>query len=117
MINVKLIEILNAQAALTELAQKKISAITSYNLAKALALINAEVELFNKTRNETVKKYLEEGATEITDADKIKACTEELDALGNNCVTLSCSKLNINEFKETELSASLLLSIMWLLEE
>ena len=117
MINVKLIEILNGHQALAQLAQKETSAIVSYNIAKTIAIINEEIELFNSAKNDTIKKYLEEGASAITNADDIQSCNDELNKLGNNVVTLQCSKINIKDIEKLELPASLLLSIMWLIED
>lgn len=117
MINVKLIEILNGQQALAQLALKEISAVISYNIAKAIAVSNEEIRLFNDVKDNIFKKYLKDGASEITDSYDIQACNNEINELANNTITLQCSKINIKDLEKLELSAGLLYSIMWLIED
>ena len=107
MIKVKISDLLNGTEALQKLAGTDLKAKVAWQVGKLIKAAEAEMQSFNTTRVELIKKYGEknESGELITDdegnckinGEKVTDFSNELNDLINQEVELNASKLNMDE--------------------
>ena len=107
MIKVKISELLNSTEALQKLAGADLKAKLAWQTAKLLKGADAEIQSFNETRMNLIKKYGEkdDNGDLITDekgnckiiAESVEEFSTELNELINSEVELSGNKLRIDD--------------------
>ena len=116
MIKVKISDLLNSTEILQKLAQKEFKAKLSWTIARLLKGAEAEMQNFNETRMNLIKKYGEkdENGELITD-DKgnckiensnLNAFSEELNELVSAEVEINANKIDIGLLEELEFTPS-----------
>lgn len=116
MITVKIENLLNSVETLQKLAQKDFKAKLAWQVARLLKSAEAEIQSFNETRMNLIKKYGEkdENGELITDEngnckilpEGIETFTNELNELIASEVEINANKLDINLFGDTDFTPS-----------
>ena len=106
MITVKIEELLNSVDTLQKLAQKDFKAKLAWQVARLLKGAEAEIQSFNETRMNLIKKYGEkdENGELITDErgnckitpENVETFSNELNELIKTEVELNANKINID---------------------
>lgn len=105
MIQVKIADLLNSTETLQKLAQKDFKAKLAWSIARLLKAAEKEIQDFNETRMNLIKKYGskddqgelitdEKGNCQIPDGE-IETFTTELNDLLNTEVEITASKIDI----------------------
>lgn len=112
MINVKLEELVNATEGLKGLSQKSLKGRCAYTVGKILKSADAEIQSFNETRMELIKKYgekdengelkTEENGNVRIPAEQIEAFSKELRELLDTNVEISANKIKMDDIGEVE---------------
>lgn len=112
MINVKLEELVNATEGLKGLSQKQLKARCAYAVGKILKSADAEIQSFNETRMELIKKYgekddkgelkTEENGNVRIPAEQMEAFSRELRELLDTNVEISANKIKMDDIGEVE---------------
>lgn len=116
MINVKIEDLLNSVETLQKLAQKDFKAKLAWQVARLLKSAEAEIQSFNETRMNLIKKYGEkdENGELITDEqgnckiipESVETFTNELNELIKSEVEINAHKLDINLFGDIDFTPS-----------
>lgn len=112
MITVKISNLLNSTEVLQKLSKTQLKAKTAWQVSKVLKLAEEEMQTFNDTRMEVLKKYAEkdENGELITDEnnnckiipDKISEFNDELTELLENNIELNVNKINIEDLNDID---------------
>ena len=112
MINVKLEDLVNATEGLKGLSQKQLKARCAYAVGKILKSADAEIQSFNETRMELIKKYgekaengelkTEENGNVRIPAEQMEAFSRELRELLDTNVEISANKIKMDDIGEVE---------------
>ena len=113
----KLSQVLEAQAALAQLAGLKMPAHGAYKVSKNLRKLEPEIQSFEEARNKIVANYLEVKDGETVSDDAQKAADGEYKTLLEMEVSVEPHKIKLSDFGNAEVSAAQLLAIEFLLEE
>ena len=116
MIKVKLSDLLNSTDTLSKLSQKDFKAKLAWSIARLLKSAEAEIQSFNETRMNLIKKYGEkdENGELITD-DKgnckinnevVEAFSSELNELMNTEVEINANKIDIKLLEDVDFTPS-----------
>lgn len=116
MINVKIADLLNSTDVLQKLANKELKAKLAWSVSKLLKAADKEIQDFNETRMNLIKKYGEkdESGELITDekgnckiiADNMNTFTTELNELMNADVEINANKILIDDIGDIEFTPS-----------
>ena len=112
MIKIKLQDLLNSTEALQRLAQTSLKARPAFYVAKLLKAADKEIQEFNETRMNLIKKYGEkdENGELITDENQnckipdqdISNFTQELNDLAATEVEINANKLRIDDLETVD---------------
>ena len=109
MIKIKVQELVNSTAALQKLSNMSLKAKLAWQVARLLKAADAEIQVFNETRMNLLKKYGEKDENDklITDEKgNCKIVTGETEAFSNELNELLNTKIEINsnplKFSEIE---------------
>lgn len=112
MITVKISNLLNSTEVLQKLSKTQLKAKTAWQVSKVLKLAEEEMQTFNDTRMEVLKKYAEkdENGELITDEnnnckiipEKISEFNDELTELLDNEIELNVNKINIEDLNDID---------------
>ena len=116
MIKVKIADLINGTDALRKLSEKDFKAKTAWAIARLLKAAEVEIQSFNETRMELIKKYGEkdENGKLITDENNnckilpasIEAFSNELNELIMTEVEINANKIDFATLENTELTPS-----------
>ena len=116
MIKVKISDLLNSTETLQKLAQKDFKAKLAWSIARLLKSAEAEIQGFNDTRMNLIKKYGEkdENGELITDEkgnckignEVLTEFTTELNDLINEEVEINANKIKIELLEEIDFTPS-----------
>ena len=116
MITVKIENLLNSVDTLQKLSQKDFKAKLAWQVARLLKSAEAEIQSFNETRMNLIRKYGEkdENGELITDEngnckiipEDIETFTNELNELITSEVEINANKLDINLFGDIDFTPS-----------
>ena len=119
--NITLKEIINAQAALAELATFKFKGKAGYDNAKLLKRCGEELELCTKARQVTIEKYgvfdKEKGGYTFPTLEGQKAMQAESEELMATPVVLECSKLLFADVAEHSPTTGFWAALDWAIAE
>lgn len=112
MISITLEELVNSTDALRELSQKNLRARASYHAGKILKAAEAEMQSFNETRMELIRKYAEkdengelksneDGNVNIM-KEHLATFTQELNELLAANVEINAEPINIDDIENVE---------------
>ena len=112
MIKIKIQDLLNSTEALQKLAQTSLKARPAFYVSKMLKAADKEIQEFNETRMNLIKKYGEkdENGELITDENQnckipdaeIATFSEELNELVNTEVEINANKLKIEDLENVD---------------
>ena len=116
MINVKISELLNSTETLQKLSQKDFKAKLAWSIARLLKAAETEIQSFNDTRMNLIKKYGEkdESGELITDEkgnckiepNAIESFSNELNELLNTEVEINVNKIKVDQLEEVDFTPS-----------
>ena len=116
MITVKISELLNSTETLQKLSQKDFKAKLAWSIARLLKAAEAEIQSFNDTRMNLIKKYGEkdENGELITDesgnckiqADDVDIFGKELNELVESEVEINANKIKMNLLEDIDFTPS-----------
>lgn len=116
MIKVKISELLNSTETLQKLAQKDFKAKLAWSIARLLKSAETEIQSFNETRMNLIKKYGEKDENDelITDEngnckivpDSISTFTAELNELMDTEVEINGNKLKMELLEDINFTPS-----------
>ena len=114
MIKLTIGDLVNSTEALQKLADKQLKAKLAWQVARLLKMIDAELQSFNDTRMNLVKKYGEKDETGslITDdkgnckilPDLVNEFSKELKELVDTEIELNSNKLKIEDLENLDFS-------------
>ena len=112
MISVKLEELVNATEGLKGLSQKELKARCAYAVGKILKSADAEIQSFNETRMELIKKYgekdengelkTEENGNVRIPPEQMEAFSRELRELLDTTVEISANKIKMDDIGDVK---------------
>lgn len=112
MINVKISDLLNGTEALKKLAETQLKAKLAWQVGRILKAADTEIQSFNDTRMDLIKKYGEkdENGELITDEkgnckvmpDGIENFSNELNELINSEIEINANKISIDSLEDKE---------------
>ena len=112
MIKVKIADLLNSTETLQKLSQKDFKAKLAWQVARLLKNAEGEIQSFNETRMNLIKKYgsKDENGELVTDdkgncqiiSDEVETFTNELNELLNTEVDINANKIDIELLEELE---------------
>ena len=112
MIEIKIQDLLNSTDALQKLSKMNLKARLAWQVAKLLKVVDEEMQDFNKTRVEVIRKYgnKDENGELITDekgnckveGENLVAFTKELNELTDTMLSLNVNRLKIKELEELD---------------
>ena len=113
---VKISDLLNSTETLQKLAQKDFKAKLAWSIARLLKSAEAEIQSFNDTRMNLIRKYgqKDENGELITDEngnckieqESINEFTNELNELVNTEVEINANKIDINLLEDIDFTPS-----------
>ena len=116
MITIKMSDLLNSTEILQKLSQKDFKAKLAWSIARLLKEAEKEIQQFNDTRMNLIKKYDErdEAGDLITDEkgnckiqqDAVQQFTDELNELVNTEIEINANKIDIELLEDTEFTPS-----------
>ena len=116
MIKVKISELVNSTETLQKLSQKDFKAKLAWSIARLLKAAEAEIQSFNETRMNLIKKYGDKDETGelITDEkgnckinnSEIEQFSNELGELMNTEVEINANKIDIGLLEDVEFTPS-----------
>ena len=116
MITVKISDLLNSTETLQKLAQKDFKAKLAWSIARLLKSAEAEIQSFNDTRMNLIRKYGQKDENDelITDEngnckieqESINEFTNELNELVNTEVEINANKIDINLLEDIDFTPS-----------
>ena len=112
MIKVKISELINSTEALQKLANTKLKAKLAWQVARLLKTADLEIQIFNDTRMNLIKKYadVDEDGEIITDekgnckisADNVTQFNTELSELLDTVIEMNVSKVSIDDLDNAD---------------
>lgn len=112
MIEIKIQDLLNSTDALQKLSKMNLKARLAWQVAKLLKVVDEEMQDFNKTRIEVIRKYgnKDENGELITDekgnckveGENLVSFTKELNELTDTMLSLNVNRLKIKELEELD---------------
>ena len=112
MINIKISDLLNGTEALKKLAETQLKAKLAWQVGRILKAADTEIQSFNDTRMDLIKKYGEkdENGELITDEkgnckvmpDGIENFSNELNELINSEIEINANKISIDSLEDKE---------------
>ena len=112
MIEIKIQDLLNSTDALQKLSKMNLKARLAWQVAKLLKVVDEEMQDFNKTRVEVIRKYgnKDENGELITDekgnckveGENLGSFTKELNELTDTMLSLNVNRLKIKELEELD---------------
>lgn len=99
MIKVRLREIIDSTDVLRKLAGENLRGRTAFQISKLLKKLEEELDLFNKTRVEIIKKYGEKddnGELKTDDNGNVKIVEESVNAFNQEMLDLLNQEIEIN---------------------
>lgn len=112
MIKIKIQDLLNSTEALQKLAQTSLKARPAFYVAKMLKAADKEIQEFNETRMNLIKKYGEkdENGELVTDESQnckipdgeIESFSQELNDLVMTEVEINANKLRIDDLEDVD---------------
>ncbi len=112
MIKVKISDLLNGTEALKKLAETQLKAKLAWQVGRILKAADTEIQSFNDTRMDLIKKYGEkdENGELITDEkgnckvmpDGIENFSNELNELINSEIEINANKISIDSLEDKE---------------
>ena len=116
MITIKMSDLLNSTEILQKLSQKDFKAKLAWSIARLLKEAEKEIQQFNDTRMNLIKKYgdCDEAGDLITDEkgnckiqqDVVQQFTDELNELVNTEIEINANKIDIELLEDTEFTPS-----------
>ena len=116
MIVVKISDIMNSTETLQKLAKMPLKAKLAWQVAKLLKVLDAEVQQFNDTRLELIKKYGEKDSNGELVTDENGNCRIEKEMLGNFTnelneligaeTEINANKIDINSLEDLDFTPS-----------
>lgn len=116
MITITINDLLNSVETLQKIAQKDFKAKLAWSIARLLKSAETEIQAFNETRMNLIKKYGEkdENGELITDekgnckimTENVNAFTEELNELINTEVEINANKIDFNLLENIDFTPS-----------
>lgn len=116
MITITINDLLNSVETLQKIAQKDFKAKLAWSIARLLKSAETEIQSFNETRMNLIKKYGEkdENGELITDeknnckikTESVDAFTEELNELINTEVEINANKIDFNLLENIDFTPS-----------
>jgi septum formation topological specificity factor MinE len=105
---VKLSKIVNSVPAIKVLSQQATNAKIAFKFAKALNIIQSELDLFEQTKNELVEKYqtVNENNEPHIPQEKLEELKSQLLELLEEEVEIDIQKLNINDLSGVTVTIS-----------
>lgn len=111
MIKVKISELINGTEALQKLANTSLKAKLAWQVSRMLKTADLEIQIFNDTRLNLIKKYadLDEFGELITDekgnckigAESVDKFQEELNELLDTLIEMNVNKISIDDLNDT----------------
>jgi hypothetical protein len=112
MISITLEQLINSTDGLKGLSQKQLKARSAYAVSKILKAADAEMNTFNETRMELIKKYGEKDETGELKSDEqgnvhiidemLSTFNKELQELLNTTVDINANKIKIEDIGDVE---------------
>ena len=116
MITITINDLLNSVETLQKIAQKDFKAKLAWSIARLLKSAETEIQSFNETRMNLIKKYGEkdENGELVTDekgnckimTENVNTFTEELNELINTEVEINANKINFNLLENIDFTPS-----------
>lgn len=116
MITITINDLLNSVETLQKIAQKDFKAKLAWSIARLLKSAETEIQAFNETRMNLIKKYGEkdENGELITDekgnckimTENVNTFTEELNELINTEVEINANKIDFNLLENIDFTPS-----------
>lgn len=127
MITVKISDIVNSTEILQKLAQQNFKAKLALSIARLLKKAEEEIQTFNSTRIDLIKKYGtkgedgelvtdEEGNCKIA-PDSIETFNKELTELLNTEIEINANKIDVNMLDDCDFTPSEIAALEPFLEE
>ena len=116
MITVKISELLNSVETLQKLSQKDFKAKLAWQIARLLRSAESEIQSFNETRMNLIRKYGEKdengelvtderGNCKITEGE-VNDFNTELNDLLNSTVEINANKIDIDQLEDLDFTPS-----------
>ena len=116
MITVKISELLNSVETLQKLSQKDFKAKLAWQIARLLRSAESEIQSFNETRMNLIRKYGEkdENGELVTDErgnckiieNEVNDFNTELNDLLNSTVEINANKIDIDQLEDLDFTPS-----------
>lgn len=127
MIKVKIVDIVNSTEILQKLAKQNFKAKLALSIARLLKQAEPELQTFNTTRIDLIKKYAtkDENGEIITDEkgncnlepEATREFNEELNDLLNTEIELNANKINLNLLEDLDFTPQEIATLEPFLEE
>lgn len=112
--------LVNAESALSTLANEKMKAKSSYRIAKVINQITPHLETFRKVQQELLEKYGKkngEGFGINPEMKGWKTYLKEIQSVLEEDIDIKIKKITLNSLSNAELTALEIGSLDWLIEE
>ncbi len=118
-IKVRLSDIVNAQGALNELGTQRLVARAGLQIGRALRVVSAELETFNKTRQVLIEKHggIANPQTNRYDFKDEAAFNREFQDLLATEITLSVDKIKVDDLADCKIQIATMLALTWLIDD
>lgn len=127
MITVKISDVVNSMEILQKLAQQNFKAKLALSIARLLKAVEVEIQTFNTTRIDLIKKYgtKDENGELITndegnciiDPESIEIFNKEFSDLLNTEIEINANKINVDLLEERDFTPSEIAALEPFLEE
>jgi len=121
MINIKLADLVNAEAALKSFVKAEMPISEGYKLGLFIEKSQVHFDLFNRSREELLQRYgkkTEDGLQYMIEGEEnVKQFNDELALLCANDIQIDVPKLKLSDFASIKLEAAQVVSLKWLFEE
>lgn len=127
MITVKISDVVNSMEILQKLAQQNFKAKLALSIARLLKAVEVEIQTFNTTRIDLIKKYgtKDENGELITndegnciiDPESIEIFNKEFSDLLNTEIEINANKINVDLLEERDFTPSEIATLEPFLEE
>jgi hypothetical protein len=108
-----IVELLNAREPLIKLSNQSIPVIVAFRLLKILKSVNEELSRFDEIRSNLLKKYgslNSENQFHISEENSV-LINSELTPILEETVNLDFAKIDLNDFKDANMTAFELMAI------
>ena len=126
MVEIKTKELVECFEALQEVSKKEFPARAAFKIARLMREINNEYQLYEKSRNDIVMRYVERdenGDPVRLDDERVKIqsgkmeeCSKELNELMETTLNINVEKINLDEFGDNAIAAEQLYKMMNFIE-